>query len=194
MIRINRTKGGAGADIYIHKISRYFISFDYRHSEPTLSNLLSIFRERQFHLDTSPCLFEVETPFLPPVNRKSCANGCSAISARRRNQMNAWWMQQGKPRGKGIEGMGFGVMCLKIGSKEGIRIPFSILDVPFRQFYGMFHNFSFSSLVNHLQNDDRSLIASKIMLVLQSIEDVDARSITTRLCGQQTKHYPATLQ
>lgn len=138
-----------------------------------------------------PILFEVGTPFLPPVSRKSCANGCSAISARGRNQMNARWMPQGKLRGVG--GMGFGVMCLKIGSKEGIRVPFSILDVPFRQFYGMFHHFFLTFLVNHLRNDDRSLIAPEITLMLQSIGDVDARSITTRLCGQQTKHYLSTL-
>lgn len=52
-----------------------------------------------------PTLFEVGTPFLPPVSRKSCANGCSAISARGRNQMNARWMPRGKSRGARRNGL-----------------------------------------------------------------------------------------
>lgn len=47
-----------------------------------------------------PPFFNRGTPFLSPVDRKSCANGCSAISARRRNQMSERWNPPGIGRGR----------------------------------------------------------------------------------------------
>lgn len=77
-----------------------------RHADSApLSNLLSIFGERQFPGGGGATLISTlfqpgGTPFLSPVDRKSCANGCSAISARRRNQMSERWNPPGIGRGR----------------------------------------------------------------------------------------------
>lgn len=109
---INRTKGGASAPIYIYSkyprnISAFYLIWLSRTAraeqrgssiEFIINFLRTAILSRRIPVAAGPpALFRIGTPFLSPVNRKSCANDCSAISARGRNQMNAWWMPGGRP-------------------------------------------------------------------------------------------------
>lgn len=73
------------------KFLRIFVLLSSKIVGAPLSNLLSISGIRQFSQIPMRSPRWQGTPFLPPVSRKCRANGCSAISARRRNRMKEPW-------------------------------------------------------------------------------------------------------